>query len=410
MNDKVNQRFGLIKDNIPMAIRSIGWKRDKSIVLLGGWFGTRFADNSRFLYQYLSDNKEHYGLSHVVWVTRSENDYQEISKLGYEVYMMDSEESIRYHKKAGYHIICNAAGSNDNLGSDILTEYSWGAVRINLWHGVMPMKGVSMASTAYLNAKKNNAVLYAIKENMNKISFIRKLVQLPGGWGDCYYLSCTPAGTEIMKKFFDLPKSHYIETALPRFNASLNLTDEEKSVVNTIRKYKKNVLYLPTFRSNGEYDYYEAYQSVEKYLRDNNILWIQKLHSAVSNKTQNKKGNNILDLPASFDVNVIFPYVDLLITDYSSVAADAMNFYKPIVYYVPDFSDYAIGDRGFMLNPLDVMCGLKVEEAEKLRDALATTLDNPFSPDNKYQSVRHKYIGESTSMGEIWKTLKISCK
>lgn len=57
--------------------------KGKSIVLFGAWFGERIADNPRFLYQHLFDNKEKYGLTHVVWVTRKEEVYQLMDQMGY---------------------------------------------------------------------------------------------------------------------------------------------------------------------------------------------------------------------------------------------------------------------------------------------------------------------------------------
>ena len=71
--------------NVKDWFNSIFYHRDPSIVLFGAWFGERFADNSRNLYQYLFTNKEQYGLSHVVWVTRSADIMKEMLNMGYEV-------------------------------------------------------------------------------------------------------------------------------------------------------------------------------------------------------------------------------------------------------------------------------------------------------------------------------------
>ena len=44
--------------NLKYLLSSLFWLKDKRIILFGGWFGERFADNTRFLFQYLSDNKK----------------------------------------------------------------------------------------------------------------------------------------------------------------------------------------------------------------------------------------------------------------------------------------------------------------------------------------------------------------
>jgi hypothetical protein len=91
---KINNLFW----NVKQEVANILHPRDKAIVLMGAWFGNRFADNSRYLFQYLSENKEKLGLKHVVWVTRSEMLQKELEEMGYEAYMMDSDESLYYHK------------------------------------------------------------------------------------------------------------------------------------------------------------------------------------------------------------------------------------------------------------------------------------------------------------------------
>ncbi|WP_026529104.1 CDP-glycerol glycerophosphotransferase family protein [Butyrivibrio sp. VCD2006] len=406
MLQAILHRVILIIMNIIMAIRSMFWKRDKSIILFGAWFGMRFADNSRFLYQHLSQNKKKYGLSHVVWVTRSDKVYKDISDLGYEVYMMNSEESIYFHKHAYFHIICNAAESYGELYPDILTAYSWRAIKINLWHGVIPMKGVSMASAAYLRAKNRHKLLYLIKEKLGDITFFRKLIQLPGGWGDCYYLSCTSAGTEMMMNFFGGKRNHYIEVSYPRFTTQTVFTKEERDIIKKIESYEKVILYLPTFRNgDNHFDYYEAWESIEEYLNENNYLWIQKLHSAANNRRKGINNNNIMDLSADFDINSIIQKIDVLITDYSSVTADAMIYNKPIIYYIPDYLDYANGQNGFLANHSEVMCGNKILEKEDLKDLVINICQKPFVVDENYLSVKKKYVGEPQSIDLIWQTI-----
>ena len=48
------------------------FRRDMQTVLFGAWFGEKFSDNPRFLFQYLSENRSALGLNRVVWVTRDE--------------------------------------------------------------------------------------------------------------------------------------------------------------------------------------------------------------------------------------------------------------------------------------------------------------------------------------------------
>ena len=105
---KIINKLKLFISNIGMAIQSLFWKKDKSVVLIGAWFGEKFADNSRYLFQYLDAYKEENHITRVIWVTRSKQVCALLKKMGYEAYLIGTIESTKAHKLAGYHIVCNA--------------------------------------------------------------------------------------------------------------------------------------------------------------------------------------------------------------------------------------------------------------------------------------------------------------
>ena len=402
---RLTRKFLLITRNIKVAIQSIHWQKDSTIVVVGSWFGEKFADNSRFLYQYLSENKKILGLNHVVWISRSQAVVTNLRNMGYEAYVIDSKESIEFHKRAKYHIICNSAsGEFGENKSDIFTSYSWGAVRINVWHGILAFKGVSFASNDYIREKQKHKILFGIREFLLRYSIFRKFYLVPGGWGDCYYLSTTPTATETMKKFFRLPSDYYIETGEPRVSCKVRVTEEEQEIIDYIKSFKKSILYLPTFRNeDSAFDFTEASKGLQSYLKENDYLWIQKFHSA-SRQRHNEviDLNNVLNLPHDFDINLIIPIVDMVVSDYSSVIGDAMYFYKPIAFFVPDFEEYQNDDRGFVVNLDDHMCGPRAKDIKELQRTINDFLKVKFKPDKKYLLIREKYFGKGKTMKEIW--------
>ena len=403
--DKLIKKINTLINNIVMAFKSLGWKRDDSIVLFGSWFGERFADNSRFLYQYLSENMSKFNLTHVVWVSRSPSIVDTVNSLGYEAYLMDSKESINYHKIAKYHIICNAAASVYDYKADILCEYSWGAIKVNLWHGSLGFKNVGMSSNEYLVRKAKHRVLFSLKEHLHQLSLYRKFVELPGGWGDCYYVSNTPTTTRQLWCSSQLPIKNYIEAGTPRVSYLPKMTVEEKSILNYIRKFKKIIIYLPTFRvGESSFDFEEAGKSLQVYLKENNYLWVEKVHSANKLKPL-VHGSNILNLPHDFDVNLLIPFVDMMVSDYSSALGEAMYYYKPIIFYVPDLNEYLTGERGVVENIEEIMCGSIVKSVNELKEAVDSVLRNEFKPDNKYLAVRERYYGSKKTISEIWEEI-----
>lgn len=108
-------------------------------------------------------------------------------------------------------------------------------------------------------------------------------------------------------------------------------------------KGKKVILWAPTFRGNAG----NAHQigldemlRLKQQLKEEYYLLI-KLHPHVEDKTY----------PSNFSIvtEQLFPVVDLLITDYSSVLFDFMIFKKPYMLYVPDLKEYT-QKRGFYLD------------------------------------------------------------
>lgn len=406
MINKILSRIKLIFINIGMAIYSLTWKKDKSSILIGSWFGEKFADNSRFLFQYLIDHKKELELSHIGWVTRSEEIYNMMQNMGYEVYLMGTKESRDFHKKAGYHIICDSSDSFASIPTDIETRYSWRSKRINLWHGIISFKGVGYGARSYEQKKKNHPVIYKIKEVMHRNSIFRKFTESEGGWGDCYFLSTTPYKTASLTKYFMMPQDHYIETAVARVCGKVKPLPLEEKVKNMMKNHPC-ICYFPTFRGvDSSFDVNTASEEIKNFLSENNILWVQKFHSASKQRTESLNiCGNIVTLPHDFDINTIIPDTTILITDYSSVTGDAIFHNKPLIFFIPDFEEYNSTDRGFIINPSEVMVGSKPKTTEDLKKEIKIILETKFKPDERYKKLKDQYYNDK-HIEDIWKDIK----
>ena len=393
----------LINKNIAMAFRSLFWKKDDGVVIVGAWFGERFADNSRFLFQYLCENKKKLGLKHVVWVSHSESLIKELKQMGYEAVKLGSRESIYYHKIARFHICNNSAAGSTERGNEIDAYYSFRAKRINLWHGI-GIKGGEFCSNRYLDRKKRHPIICSLYEKMHNIELFRLYCKYPGGWGNCYWLSTTPAFTEYLHKWNIGPYSHYMELDYPRNHKCLKLTQEESEVVALIKQHKKTAIYLPTFRDDKiKFDFSFLADSISLSLEANDILWIQKTHS-VDKSDSLQHSQNIITLDSKFDINVLLPYISVVITDYSSVSIDAIYHEKPVVYYVPDWDYYINSDRGFVERIEDYFAG---PIARTENDVLKNILSPPVL-DEHYYYVRNRYWRHDMTYSDIWKGIKES--
>lgn len=315
-------------------------KRDNGIILIGGWFGKKFADNSRYLYQYLFFNKEKYNLKKVIWVTSSVKEYKSLKLMGYDIYHMHSFSSYYYHLKSGVHIICNS------VMDDIIGSLSFNANKLQLWHGI----GVKCINNSENDAK--NSIYKNIKSYIFKTNFYKQYISC-GGWAKCYWLSGSGLDTKWFLQCFDIDDTKIIETACPRNCQCLELLPNEKNTINILKKYRNIIMYFPTFRN--DYSYYVHPLSdpgLVEFLEKNNLLWVEKLHSYADKKKQTNliENNNILYLEDSFDINTILDFATILVTDYSTVVYEFILKYKKIVHYVPDYNYYKNDDRGFLVD------------------------------------------------------------
>ena len=106
MPGRIQQMIHALKWNLYTIFKNFGIRRDKNVVLIGAWMGLKFADNSRFLFQYLSENVNSLNLKKVIWITRNPEVKKTLDNMGYESFIVGSEESNYWHLKAGIHIVC----------------------------------------------------------------------------------------------------------------------------------------------------------------------------------------------------------------------------------------------------------------------------------------------------------------
>lgn len=404
---KLLRKAATLTDNAWMAVRSLFWKRRRDTVLFGAWFGDKFADNSRFLYQYLSENKQQLGLQHVVWVTRNEELMHELRSMGYEAHMMDSPRSIFFHKTAFMHVVCNSTTLHNPIPPDIDIRYSFGAKRVNLWHGVGVVKGVGCASKEYQRRKEEHKKLYAIKEWLERFKLYRQFVTGTGGWGDFYFLSPTETDTKQFREFSYIPEKNFIQTQYPRTCPAPKVTALEQQVLDRIKKSQRVVLYLPTFRTgSNQFDFSKVAEQLEDVLEQENILWIQKAHSASGTALSDDQTGPILNLPPSFDINVIMPAISMLVTDYSSAASDARFFHKPVLFYVPDLEEYMNGDNGITEEAEELLRGPQFTDIRQLAEGLRKYMNAPEeAKPADYEAIREKYWGKEMTLAEIWEDI-----
>lgn len=376
-------------------------KRCMNCVVLGAWGGKKFADNSRFLFQFLSQYKSNLGLNHVIWATRDEEINKTLKIMGYESCLIGTKESKKWHLKSGIHIICNMREGSGKFQADIDTRYSFGAKKIQLWHGV-GMKAIGKVSNKEKSIGKGRRLL------SNK--FIKTMIS-EGGWYNEFFL-CT---SELNKHMNYITSSgiydRFFISSYPRNCECLAYTDNEIRIIDIIKQYSGCIIYLPTFRGDvSSYIHPLIDERIVSFVEENNYLWIEKPHSADIHSANQDVSSNVLYLQSDFDINVLYKYVGLVVSDYSSASFDAVFKNIPLIMYAPDLDYFKNNDVGFLFDLREYLPSLLYEDLDKVIEGMISFKDGKYftkEHTDVYMKIRKDYFDNRIpNYLAIWNDIK----
>lgn len=361
-----------------------------------------YGDNAQVLYEHIEKNNvdEKYDLH---WIL-NESITEPKSKNSHYLY---SFKAIYHILTAKYAVVTHTSNMIDLL-------YSRRRKILNLWHG-MPFKTIGFS-----------------EPNLQK-TILKRYKKL----GEQSYLFAT---SDIFKQFllscFKTDVNNILITGQPRTDIIWN--DKNYNKIESIFqpfKFNKVVLYMPTYKelavnnlkqketefSNIFYmnDYDE--KSFVEYIEKNNILFIMKPHPfeekfyqerlEILPKSENFKMVYNSDF-ADNNLNTyeLFKYIDLMISDFSSVAIDYMILNKPVIY-LNNLTDEYSKNRGMVLEDnMDLlMVGTKANSFNQLLEGISNDLEKDLSKDEreKILPLLHKYLDNKACerIFEIMRTL-----
>jgi CDP-glycerol glycerophosphotransferase (TagB/SpsB family) len=339
--------------------------RDRKVWVFGS--GQRFAGNSRWLFLHVAEIKD----IQAVWVSTNRNVIKELRMKRYRAYSLCSLKGIFYALRAGVYIF------NINIHSDIFLFLSSGAKKINLWHGIPVKKG------GYDVDIKGNYFYELYRGNVWKK--ISRYFSFPWEYDRCDVVISTSEKTKkLMEGIFGsraktvealgYPCQDYIKNVY-RFMLS-----SEKTLIDRFQEMKDRnrriFLYMPTYRDAAVHEGAAMHISMDwaalqQFLEKENAVFILKLHPIDrSDYSFLQSFSRIVLIDPTLEANVLFPYVDCLVTDYSSVFYDFMLTDKPIVFYCYDLNEYVAKNRTLYADLFDNLPGPMVKDFPSLLDAL----------------------------------------
>ncbi len=287
------------------------YPRQKDVFVFIGWHksasGEIFADNAKHFFLYIQ--REHPEIRSV-WLSKDRDLARKLRSEGFRSYYEKSILGIWYSLRAGYVVI-------DAFLQKYNAFLSRGAKIVQLLHG----KGLKKKGYAQAPYIKNDFI-FGTSEFTNSLL----PVEFTSGAHMCV------AGYSRNDQFFDKAKIYF--------------SQEEKKLVDILETHRKDgkkiIMYAPTFR-RGDKDF----NPEDRFNRDraslfakkNNVIFLVSLHTKYRARKSLSVSDTIIDMPEC-DINSLMPYMDMLITDYSSSYVDFLLLDRPIIFYVYDIESY----------------------------------------------------------------------
>ena len=363
--------------------------KSKRIWLFGAWGGELYADNTKYLFEYLHTINTRCKL---VWISKNNSEIEKIREKGFLAYNRRSIKGLWYIAR-GKVAFCTEGTK------DISYQLNKKTKIIQLWHG-MGIKSVGKESGWYKNGLNANA----LKKNHAK-------------W---YWLCASEEAKFKYMNSFDVPKEKFYITGQPKDDAFVNI--KQSGYINELRKNYPNAriaVYLPTHRNFGKSDEIndimsiESFEKLNKRLASENIVMIFKphFHEFKKYKGYETSFSNIIfaiDKEKFGDVYEFLPCCDIMITDYSGIMFGYLASGKPIVYFTYDYDEYVSNDAGFCYDFNDITYGPVCKTWDEVVECLSTIKSEDYAELREKQRARFCPYSDGENCQRVYETtLKI---
>ncbi|WP_063656217.1 CDP-glycerol glycerophosphotransferase family protein [Aliivibrio fischeri] len=358
-----------------VRIFTLLFKRDDKLIIVGSWFGDRYADNSRYFFEYMDNIKDF----KTIWVTKNDKVFNEVKSTGRHVIKVGTIISLYYHLRAKYFVF-------DQSINDVDSKYTRGAIRINLWHGIPLKKIGKMVKGSNFNQSDN------------------RLKDFIFGKTKDYLVSPSEFSDDIFKKCFDkeIIRGPYFRVSYLKDELWKRVETKESIMLEEIKKKNKKILfYLPTFRDNSRLQFLGGgdYSNFLKNIEQKGYVFITKLHYAEGLfHGENESLHGIINLPDDYDVYPFLKETNILITDYSSVYFDFLSLDREIIFYPYDLDFYEKKDRGFAISYKEHTPGHKVFNINDLLNTIDAIELGKINYSNEREKLNQKIWFENQEL------------
>jgi len=337
--------------------------KNKRKWVFGSWFGKRYADNSKYLFEYVCQSHPEI---RAIWISRNRKVINNLRSNRLEAYYSFSPQGIFHIVTAGVAVM--SSGKKDLLNFLLSPTH----FKVQLWHGVGYKK-----------------IMYDDRITGNLHKPFTRLKHLLFPFLRPRYDMVIATSREIQRQFcgaFLLPPKKVPITGYPRNDIFFKNTPKQI-------KSNKQILYAPTHRREGRG------KPIQKILPDSEMLWhmneefnrlkVQfylKLHFYDEKYLPSLERYSHISPAPEIDIQELLLQTDILITDYSSIYIDFLLLDRPIIFTPFDIEDYLRQDRKFYLPYQEVTPGPIARNWNEVLSYIEEALQDP----EKYREERHR--------------------
>jgi len=313
--------------------------RNKNIMVFGAWYGTKYSDNVKALYEYILHNKPELK---PYWITHNKKVFQKLKKENKPV-------SMAYSLK-GWLISLRAFAVFINNDTNDINKFALnGAIQIWLWHG-MPLKKIRGSNKDYFDNKRD----IISKTEQVVVKYIKLFNNFKGS------VSATVSSGDFFVPF--LQSAFYLQekdvwlTGLPR--TDFFFAGKTEKIIDDLRKKyidSRIVLFMPTWRDTSSvkrkpYNPFtdSSYDEAEfnRFLEKENVIFMYKPHFRDQDIRISSSGRFVSIKDDDYDeLYNLVSNIDILITDYSSIYFDFLCLQKPAILAPFDYEAYISDSR-----------------------------------------------------------------
>lgn len=346
--------------------------RNKDWIAVIGRQEGKFLDNAKYFF--LQANQD-YSNKRFVFISEDKSVVTLINNHGFEARPYPSFKSIIFLLRCGIFVVDEATWF-----SKLRFFFLRGATSVQLWHGVW-CKYIELSKWQH---EQGDASWSSANFLLSFRLFLYRLT------GRRMTYDIVVATSEFYKKEVFQPAflaKEFLITGYPRNDFGISLTgkykdlawsnvdtDISQKIIDWKRKNKTLVLIAPTFRDSGTMPMQLTYQDfllLNEFSVENNYEFIFKLHPSDTNMDFLQSDHfNIYQRDS--DIYPLFPYFDVLISDYSSITMDFLHCDKPILFFIPKNDTYLERDRQLQFDPKTMMPGLIAKNIKELMSGLLT--------------------------------------